>query len=57
MAPPTLEGLLKGLRRLETLALDDKARANNRAADHIGRDWTAALEPVVSKVGVWFAGR
>jgi SAM-dependent methyltransferase/glycosyltransferase involved in cell wall biosynthesis len=46
MAPPTLDGLLEGMRRLETLALDDKARADNRAADRIGRDWIAADGPL-----------
>jgi 2-polyprenyl-3-methyl-5-hydroxy-6-metoxy-1,4-benzoquinol methylase len=56
MAQPTLVGLLEGLHRLQTLALDDATRATNRAADRIGRDWTAALEPVVSRLGVRFAG-
>nr|WP_282571936.1 class I SAM-dependent methyltransferase [Roseomonas acroporae] len=50
MAPPTTEGLLDGLRRLQGLAEDDAARARHRAADRIGRDWNAALAPVVARL-------
>lgn len=54
-APPTRDGLLEGLRRLQALAEDDDARARNRAGDRIGRDWTAALEPVVAFLAARFA--
>lgn len=55
LAPPTRDGLLDGMRRLATLAQDDAARARNRAADRIGRDWNAALEPVVAHLAARFA--
>ncbi len=32
------------------LAEDDKMRLRNREADRIGRDWTAALEPVITRL-------
>src|SRR4051812_38482780 len=37
MAPPSRDGLLKGLRRLQDLAEDDATRATNRAEDRINR--------------------
>ena len=53
LAPPTVEGLVEGLGRLQALAEDDAERARRRETDRIGRDWISALEPVVS----WLADR
>jgi hypothetical protein len=50
LAPPTTEGLVEGLWRLQALAKDDPTRARHREEDRIQRDWTAALEPVVSRL-------
>ena len=50
LAPPTVEGLVEGLGRLQALAEDDAERARRREADRIGRDWVSALEPVVSRL-------
>ena len=50
LAPPTVEGLVEGLGRLQALAEDDAERARRREADRIGRDWISALEPVVSRL-------
>jgi hypothetical protein len=55
LAPPTRQGLVDGLRRLEALAEDDETRARHRVADRIGRDWQAALEPVVARLASRFA--
>jgi hypothetical protein len=54
LAPPTVEGLVEGLRRLQALAEDSGERGRRREADCIGRDWTAALEPVVSRLAARF---
>jgi hypothetical protein len=50
LAPPSVEGLVEGLWRLQALAKDDPKRARHREEDRIERDWTAALEPVVSRL-------
>ena len=50
LAPPTVEGLVEGLGRLQALAEDDAERARRRQADRIRRDWISALEPVVSRL-------
>ena len=55
MAPPTMDGLLEGLRQLAVAACADEERATRLAADRINRDWTAALEPVVSRLAVRFS--
>lgn len=47
---PSVEGLVAGLQRLEALAEDEAAIQENRKADHINRDWTLALEAVVSRI-------
>ncbi|MCF6376994.1 hypothetical protein L2K70_05215 [Nocardioides KLBMP 9356] len=47
VAPSTVDGLLEGLRELVELARDPERRAANVAADHVNRDWAAALVPVV----------
>ena len=57
MASSTRTGLLDGLRRLQGLAEDDAGRARNRAQDGIGRDWPAALEPVVARLARHLTGQ
>ncbi|MBY0337375.1 MAG: methyltransferase domain-containing protein [Acetobacteraceae bacterium] len=54
--PLDLGSLREGLRRLEVLARDDAARARNRELDHIQRDWTQALDPVVGRLASRFQG-
>ncbi len=49
-AKPAMASLLEGLERLAKLAHDDEARAANRAADHISRDWATSFEPVVQRL-------
>ena len=53
-AEPSRDALVDGLRRLVILSEDDAARARNRAADHIQRDWEAALRPVVDRLATHF---
>ena len=49
------DALVDGLRRLAMLSEDDAARARNRAADHILRDWETALRPVVDRLAIHLA--
>ncbi len=56
VAPPTVDGLLEGLREVVTLARDPERRAANVAADHVRRDWEQTLVPVVDWVMERFAG-
>ena len=50
MAEPSREALVHGLRQLVDLANDDDARARNRAADRIARNWSDTLAPVVTQI-------
>jgi hypothetical protein len=52
---PSRDALVDGLRRLVVLGEDDAARARNRAADHIQRDWETALRSVVERISTNFA--
>ncbi len=49
-APPTVEGLVDGLRRGVALASDMKWRKANHAANAIGTDWHAALQPALERL-------
>ena len=49
-APLSIPGLVEGLKRLESLAENDQARAENRKNDGIARDWNATLENVVTQI-------
>ncbi|OJW29662.1 MAG: hypothetical protein BGO51_11265 [Rhodospirillales bacterium 69-11] len=57
VAEPTVEALVEGLSRLQALAEDEAERARRREADRIGRDWTEALEPVVSRLAARLGAR
>lgn len=46
VSPLGVDDLVEGLGRLARLAEDDRTREANRAADHIQRDWNAALASV-----------
>ena len=56
-APPTLSGLLKGLRHVLAAGADDSMRETNRNQDNIVRDWRAALDPAVEALALHFAAR
>ena len=55
-APPTVEGLLAGMRRLLALSDDRAQRSANLRADGIQRDWNASLAPTVDALVEQFAG-
>jgi Methyltransferase domain len=54
VAPVSVDGLASGLRRLAALGTDDAARHARCAADHITRDWSIALAPVLSRLAERF---
>jgi hypothetical protein len=49
-APPTVEGLVEGLRQGVVLSRDRERRSANCAADHISRDWERELAPVLARI-------